>query len=150
MTYLRRGESQNAWYSAPHLITFYRYLRFYSSGLVISLQTVESPTTIVKKINPSLRMKGTTFGKWQLDHYDSSVQLWDLEDPAIVPKNIRKYSFTMGLKMSSTARGRMNKLEMKNLQTVRKSDGEVEEVPIRPTKAFYFSKVASYALDDME
>lgn len=36
----------------------------------------------------------------------------------------------------------MNKLEMGGLSTVRRSDGEVEEVPIRPTKPFFFSKVS--------
>lgn len=36
----------------------------------------------------------------------------------------------------------MNKLEMGTLSTVRRSDGEVEDVPIRPTKPFFFSKVS--------
>lgn len=30
VTYLRRGES-NSWYAPSHIITFYRYLRFYAS-----------------------------------------------------------------------------------------------------------------------
>lgn len=81
-----------------------------------------------------------------MNHLDSSVELWDLEDPALI-KSSRKYSFRMECQLGSTARGRMNKLDMKGLQTVRRSDGEVEEIPIR-AKPFYFSKVGSYANDE--
>ena len=40
-----------------------------------------------------------------------------------------------------------NKLDLLSLATERRSTLEVEDVPIRPTKPFYFSKVAVYAAE---
>lgn len=40
-----------------------------------------------------------------------------------------------------------NKLDLLNLATVHRSTLELEDVPIKPTKPFYFSKVASFSLD---
>ncbi|GAA5901622.1 hypothetical protein JCM6882_006026 [Rhodosporidiobolus microsporus] len=144
VTYLRRGEEQ-AWTSQTHLITFYRYLRFYHHGLVISLLTTDPPTTIVRRLNPSLRMKGLTFGRWRLR--GDLVEVWGLEDPS-VPEGSRKYSFRMSCKLKSTARGRMNKLEMLSLSTENRTTLEIDDVPIRPTKPFFFSRVAAYAGED--
>ncbi|SCV67584.1 BQ2448_5195 [Microbotryum intermedium] len=133
VTYLRRGEN-SSWYSPTHLITFYRYLRFYPNGLVLSLLTVDPPAAVVRTLNPALRTKGLTFGRWELrgDH----VNLWDCIDPSVEEAS-RKYSFTMELKLRSTYRGRMNKLDMISLATERRLSREVEPVPIRPAKPFY-------------
>ncbi|SCZ93763.1 BZ3500_MvSof-1268-A1-R1_Chr6-3g08869 [Microbotryum saponariae] len=133
VTYLRRGEN-SSWYSPTHLITFYRYLRFYPNGLVVSLLTVDPPAAVVRILNPALRVKGLTFGRWELrgDHVD----LWELIDPS-VEETSRKYSFRMELKLRSTNRGWMNKLDMISLATERRLSGEVEPVPIKPTKPYY-------------
>jgi hypothetical protein len=45
---------------------------------------------------------------------------------------------------------RRNKLEMILLATEHRQTLELEPVPIRPTKPFFFSKVASYAGEDLE
>jgi F-box protein 9 len=104
VTYLRRGESSNAWTSPTHLVTFYRYLRFYPTGLVLSLLTVDPPATVVKMLNPTLRVQGLTIGRWRLR--GDEVECWGLEDPS-VEENRRKYSFRMNCRLRSTARGRM-------------------------------------------
>ncbi|KAI5476418.1 F-box domain-containing protein [Pseudohyphozyma bogoriensis] len=141
VTYLRRGESQTL-YSPTHLITFYRYFRFYASGLVLSLLTTDPPNVVVRQFNPALRLKGFTRGKWRLR--GEGVECWGLEDPGVAERE-RKYAFRCGLRLRSTARGRMNKLEMLTLATEHRVTRELEDVPIRPTKPFFFSKVASYA-----
>ncbi|BGP55111.1 hypothetical protein JCM8202_004308 [Rhodotorula sphaerocarpa] len=141
VTYLRRGEVQSI-YAPTHLITFYRYLRFYHHGLVLSLLTTDPPGTVVRRFNPTLRMAGLSFGRWRLR--GNRIELWGLEDPS-VPEERKKYSFRMSLDLKSTARGRMNKLVMVSLATEHRQTLEVEEVPIRPSKPFYFSKVAAYA-----
>ncbi|KAL8287544.1 hypothetical protein RQP46_003402 [Phenoliferia psychrophenolica] len=133
VTYVRKGDSSTA------------CLRFYPSGLVVSLLTVEAPDGVVRTLNPSLRVKGVMFGTWRLR--DDIVDCWGLEDPNIVEAS-RKYSFRMQLRLKSTARGRMNKLEMLSLATEDRRSLELEEVPIRPTKPFFFSKVAAYAGDE--
>ncbi|KAK4049002.1 hypothetical protein OIV83_004363 [Microbotryomycetes sp. JL201] len=142
VTYLRRGEN-TSWFAPSHLITFYRYLRFYDNGFVISLLTVDTPDTIVRHLNPALRLKGLTFGRWRLND-DNLVELWGLEDP-LVNERDRKYSFRMTCRLKSTARGRMNKLEMVSMATEHRTTLELCDVPIKPTKPFFFSKVASYA-----
>lgn len=45
---------------------------------------------------------------------------------------------------------RRNKLEMLTLATEHRQTLELTPVPIKPTKPFFFSKVASYAADDLE
>ncbi|GAA5963649.1 hypothetical protein JCM3765_003530 [Sporobolomyces pararoseus] len=141
VTYLRRGEVVSI-YAPTHLITFYRYFRFYHHGLVISLLTTDPPNTVVRRLNPSLRMQGLTFGRWHLR--GDLVEMWDLEDPA-VPADSRKYSFNMTCRLKSSARGRMNKLDLISMSTQRRETLEIENLPLRPNKPYYFSKVAQYA-----
>ncbi|BGP24252.1 F-box domain-containing protein [Rhodotorula toruloides] len=144
VTYLRRGETVSV-YAPTHLITFYRYLRFYHHGLAISLLTTDPPGQVVRRLNPTLRMSGLSFGRWRLR--GDLVEVWGLEDPS-VPEERRKYSLRMNCRFKSTARGRMNKLEMLSLATENRRTLELEDVPIRPSKPFFFSKVQSYALED--
>ena len=101
--YLRRGEVQSV-YAPTHLVTFYRYLRFYHHGLVLSLLTTDPPGTVVRRFNPTLRMAGLSFGRWRLR--GNRIDLWGLEDPSI-PDDRKKYSFRMSLDLKSTARGKM-------------------------------------------
>ena len=79
-------------------------MRFYPSGLVVSLLTVDAPDGVVRTLNPSLRVKGVMLGTWRLR--DDLVECWGLEDPNVVEAS-RKYSFRMQLRLKSTARGRM-------------------------------------------
>ncbi|GAA6022393.1 hypothetical protein JCM11491_001576 [Sporobolomyces phaffii] len=145
VTYLRRGEVVSI-YAPTHLITFYRYYRFYHHGLVISLLTTDPPNTVVRRLNPSLRTHGLTFGRWRLR--GDLVEMSDLEDPSIGP-DARKYSFNMTCRLKSSARGRMNKLELLSMSTQRRDTLEVEELPLRPNKPYYFSKVAQYAHESL-
>lgn len=145
VTYFRQGQSE-AWHAPTHLITFYRYLRFYPSGLAISFLTTDAPAQVVRRLNPALRAKGCTFGRWRLR--GQVVECWGLEDPG-TPAERRRYSFRMELTLKSTTRGRMNKLEMVSLATEHKGTGVVEDVPIKPTKPFLFSKVAGYGVEDL-
>lgn len=101
--YLRRGETVSV-YAPTHLITFYRYLRFYHHGLAISLLTTDPPGQVVRRLNPTLRMSGLSFGRWRLR--GDLVEVWGLEDPS-VPEERRKYSLRMNCRFKSTARGRM-------------------------------------------
>lgn len=94
--------------------------------------------------------------------------MWDLEDPAVAVDS-RKYSFNMTCRLKSSARGRMyvpslsmqcqrlartaahrlelgrNKLDLISMSTQRRETLEIENLPLRPNKPYYFSKVAQYA-----
>ncbi|GAA5943149.1 SCF ubiquitin ligase complex subunit HRT3 [Sporobolomyces koalae] len=143
VTYLRRGEVVSI-YAPTHLITFYRYFRFYHHGLVISLLTTEPPNSIVRRLNPTLRMQGLTFGYWCLR--GDIVEMTNLEDPG-VPEASRKYAFNMACRLKSSTRGRMNKLDLISMSTQRKDTFEIESLPLRPNKPYYFSKVVQYSHD---
>lgn len=91
-----------------------------------------------------MRVKGLTFGRWRLR--GEAIELWGLEDPAI-DESRRKYSFRMECRLRSTGRGRMNKIEMLSMATEHRLTLEQIPVPIRPTKPFFFSKVASYSAE---
>jgi hypothetical protein len=71
---------------------------------VLSLLTTDPPNTIVRRLNPTLRMKGLMFGRWRLR--GENVEIWGLEDPSVEEQQ-RKYSFRMTCRLRSTARGRM-------------------------------------------
>ncbi|GAA5877930.1 hypothetical protein JCM8547_007082 [Rhodosporidiobolus lusitaniae] len=144
VTYLRRGETESR-YAPTHLVTFYRYCRFYHNGLVLSLLTTDPPNTVVRRLNPTLRMKGLTIGRWRLK--GELVELSDLQDPAVKEQD-RKYSFKMEFKLKSTMRGKQNKLEMISLATENLRTLEVEPLALRPVKPFFFSRVAAYAGED--
>lgn len=96
----------------------------------------------MRGLNPAMRVKGLTFGRWRLR--GESIELWALEDPSI-DESRRKYSFRMECRLKSTGRGRMNKIEMLSMATEHRTTLEQIDVPIRPTKPFFFSRVAHYA-----
>ena len=80
--YQRQGASQHSqytWTSNPiHIVTYYRYLRFFRDGTVISLQTTSEPVDVVPYLTkehlhqrhtgglPSAVMKEAKHGRWRL------------------------------------------------------------------------------------
>ncbi|KAH8155152.1 uncharacterized protein LAJ45_00161 [Morchella importuna] len=45
--YVRQGASQSGWNTPVHIVTYYRYLRFYDDGTVLSLLTSCEPSEVV-------------------------------------------------------------------------------------------------------
>lgn len=76
----------------------------FRQGLAISLLSTDAPGSVVRGLNPSLRVKGLTFGRWRLR--GDEVDLWGLEDPS-VEESRRKYSFRVNCRLKSSTRGRM-------------------------------------------
>lgn len=163
ITYLRRGAQDGSFYDPTHLVTYYRYLVFLPSGDVVSLLSHEAPTSVVPTLLSAAHNKqpaaGYTVGRWRILHRDATsssdrqsnstlVQLSSLEDPRVSSPRDIKYSFKMLCQLKSTARGRMNKLEMISLMTLNHRTNDESPIPIkqannsRPT--FFFSRVLSY------
>ncbi|CAG8520643.1 7300_t:CDS:2 [Dentiscutata heterogama] len=65
--YLRPGAAENAWHQPIHLITYYRYLRFYSDGTCILLLTTTEPINVVKQFTSEYKSKGFMKGTWVLN-----------------------------------------------------------------------------------
>jgi hypothetical protein len=101
-------------------------------------------------------MRGLQVGRWHLR--GDVISCWDLEDQ-MADSHRRGYSMEAEFRLRSTSRGKMwvctpektrltrearNKLTMNHLRTANKATGEVRDVDLQHTKAWYFSCVRSY------
>ncbi|KAK2463536.1 hypothetical protein APHAL10511_004287 [Amanita phalloides] len=86
--YVRAGLSENHWVNISHLITYNRFLRFFSNGLVLSLLAngEMSPQQVIPLLKPTLRMKGLHIGTWQL--LGSAVQLNLVDANGVLPASL--------------------------------------------------------------
>lgn len=107
-------------------------------------------------MKPSLRAKGTLFGRWILTtHKDPttgletpSIEIRQMLEPGL---NTPKYEFEMDLGLKTTTRGRWNKLEMRTYQSIRLGTGEALGLSLKHQKPFYFSKwVATNVIIQLE
>ncbi|CUS12622.1 unnamed protein product [Tuber aestivum] len=110
--YLRTGASQS-WNTPVHIVTYYRYLRFYPNGTVLSLLTTCEPAEVVHGFNKiplipahlgGLPVGAVSWGKyvskgrWRMD---KDGQL-DVETEAPM---MDKYLFRMALKVKNVRAG---------------------------------------------
>ncbi|KPM45962.1 hypothetical protein AK830_g677 [Neonectria ditissima] len=93
VNYVRTGQAstnQTTWGSPIHIVTYYRYLRFFRDGTLISLLTTNEPSTVIHHLTrddlrlhrgathphlPSAVMALALRGRWRLSSAD------DLDDP---------------------------------------------------------------------
>lgn len=153
--YLRHGESESAWNTFTQLVTFYRYLRFFADGLVISWLSTDVPTNSVPALDESLRCKGLLHGRWKLRN--DAILISDLKDP---DRDIRRvpYVFRMKAKLKSSVHGKHNKIELLEYVSLNREEEEVD-IPLKVCnvcvtniiltvlqhqRPYYFSKVRSW------
>ncbi len=123
--YARPGMSEDAWIRVIHVVEFYRSIRFLPDGTALSLLTTDAPSETVRKLEPGLKAKGFSKGRWELfeqgleDDEDEGrprgpkVVVEDLRD-----KSMQKYAFRMVFGLRSTTRGRWNKLDLLEYHSV--------------------------------
>ncbi|KAH9852654.1 hypothetical protein C2E23DRAFT_824705 [Lenzites betulinus] len=140
--YIRNGIGENAWVNYSHLITYYRYLRFFPDGQVLSLLANEelNPQHVIPLLTPALRMKGFMIGTWYLD--GTEVHVEELLEPGATD---RRYSFQMLLELHSRPLGRWNRLSFREYDSVHIGSGEATPLALKNERPFWFSKVRSYA-----
>lgn len=114
--YVRAGASQS-WNTPVYIVTYYRYLRFYPNGTVLSLLSSSEPNEVVPGFNKASLTpahlggsggppvgswsKYVSRGRWRM-HGD------DLVDVEIKAPMMDRYLFIMGLKIKCVrAKGRM-------------------------------------------
>jgi F-box protein 9 len=158
------GPSQASWSSPVHIVTYYRYLRFFRDGTVISLQTTSEPSDVVHHLTkellethrdgasshlPSAVMQNALRGRWRLstatDH--PSAELKDAEGDVLVDTEAPypKYIFRMELSLRSASKGaKNNKLAWKGFWYYNKLTDDLEEFTLRNDRAFIWSRVKSY------
>ncbi|XP_069462224.1 F-box only protein 9 isoform X2 [Ambystoma mexicanum] len=165
-TYIRQGEqSLDGFYRAWHQVEYYRYMRFFSDGLVMMLTTPEEPQSIVSRLrtrNP--RTDAILFGHYRLSQEtDNQTKVFavimkkkDEKPPDSKYRYFRRapvqetdHSFQVGLQLCSSGRQKFNKLVWihHSCHITYRSTGETTATAFEIDKTyapFYFARVKSF------
>jgi F-box protein 9 len=161
VNYIRPGQaapSQLTWGSPVHIVTYYRYLRFFRNGTVISLLTTSEPTEIVHVLTPTLldsRPGPTSLvhnalrGRWRLSSVadDPTKSLAQAEGMVFVETEGvgENYVYRMELDIKAVGKTtKSNRLVWKGFWCYNKLTDDWGEFGLRNDKAFVFSRVRRY------
>ncbi|KAK7914762.1 hypothetical protein PG985_012465 [Apiospora marii] len=172
VNYIRQGHStgnQITWNSPVHIVTYYRYLRFFRDGTVISLLTTADPADVVHSLTkelvrqhenkamthlPTAVMAEARKGRWRLScpaldkDPDADVDLAELEGNLFIETESAvgpKYEYRMDLALKSAGKGaRNNKLVWKGFWSYNRLTDDWGAFELKNDKAYYFSRVKSY------
>lgn len=97
--YTRSGASQG-WNTPVHIVTYYRYLRFYPTGTVLSLLSTAEPADVVPAFGrtttaPAAWVKYVSPGRWRLDPGGRV-------DVEAEPQGMHRYLFRMQMRVRGT------------------------------------------------
>jgi F-box protein 9 len=99
--YLRPGQSDLSWNTPIHMVTYYRYVRFFPGGECVCVLSTVEPKEVVHAVTRECQLKGACFGTWTMEEEgEVSIQI----------AGARRYTFLQGLQVRSTMRGKHNKL----------------------------------------
>jgi len=162
VNYTRPGAhstNTSTWGTPIHIVTYFRYLRFFRDGSAISLLTTAEPVDVVhhlKKENlnkepgghlPSSVMKDALRGRWRLSGPGDGVLSDEVEgDVHIETEGVTsKYMWKMQFGLGNAGRNtRNNKLTWKGFWYYNKLADDWGEFGLKNDKAFYWSRVKSY------
>jgi F-box protein 9 len=167
VNYIRPGQAspnQVTWNSPVHIVTYYRYLRFFRDGTVISLLTTSEPADVVHYLTkelqethrngaaahlPSIVMQYALRGRWRLstviDNPDADLK--DAEGDVFVETEgaSSKYMYCMKFSLRTAGKGvRNNKLVWQAFWSYNLLTDDSGEFSLRNDKAFFWSRVKSY------
>lgn len=167
VNYTRPGATSTntlTWGTPVHVVTYYRYLRFFRDGTVISLLTTSEPADVVHHLTkenlgqpahststlPSAVMKGALHGRWRLTGPASSSSTSEepeaegdlhVETEGVVPR----LTYKLLLTLAHAGKGaRNNKLAWKGFWSYNRLTDDWGEFGLRNDRAFYWSRVKSY------
>ncbi|KAK6820507.1 F-box protein pof7 [Apiospora arundinis] len=172
VNYFRQGHStgnQITWNSPVHIVTYYRYLRFFRDGTVISLLTTVDPADVVHNLTkelvrqhenkamahlPTAVMSEARKGRWRLScpaldkEEGSDADLAEVEGDLFIETESAvgpKYEYRMDLALKSAGKGaRNNKLVWKGFWSYNRLTDDWGTFELKNDKAYYFSRVKSY------
>jgi F-box protein 9 len=170
VNYFRPGQaspSQITWNSPVLSVTYFRYLRFFRDGTVISLQTTAEPVDVVHFLTksnreshkggqgahpPSAIMKDAFRGRWRLSTTSDNpeAELQDAEgDLYVETEGVGKYIFNMEFSLRSAGKGaRNNKLVWKRYWHSNMLSNDSGEFSLKHDKPFFWSRVKSYGMGE--
>ncbi|KAK0630080.1 hypothetical protein B0T17DRAFT_607135 [Bombardia bombarda] len=150
VNYIRAGQAaanQLTWGSPVHIVTYYRYLRFFRDGTAISLLTTTEPADVVHHLTreavalhaggaaphlPGIVMQSALKGRWRLETVgdNAGATVSEAEGNVVVEtEGVSKYVYRLSLAL------RYNRL----------TDDWAEFV-MRDNKPFIFSRVRGYGV----
>ncbi|KAG0168513.1 hypothetical protein DFQ30_004647 [Apophysomyces sp. BC1015] len=137
--YIRMGTS-DTWNQPVHLVTYYRYLRFFPNGRILKHVTTDEPADVVKLLRPNYKKRQIFLGQFDIEGDQIVVEMQD----RVLPRE----HFRMSLAIKSTHRGRHNKLAWQEYISV--TDGREDVIhtyDLKLMKPYFFSVVRSYSID---
>lgn len=179
VNYTRPGAASTdtrTWGTPIHIVTYFRYLRFFRDGTVISLLTTTEPVDVVHHLTkenlsnvkersraggilPTAVMKDALRGRWRLSGPgpgpgpSSSKPNEEVEAEGDVHVEtegvIPKYMWKMQFSLGSAGRkdgARNNKLGWVGFWSYNKLTDDWGEFGLKNDKAFYFSRVRGFGM----
>ncbi|SPO02298.1 related to H. sapiens F-box protein [Cephalotrichum gorgonifer] len=176
--YIRAGSHTNGshitWNSPVHIVTYYRYLRFFRDGTVASLLSSAEPADVVPHFTrealeaqregqgaahlPSAVVRGSLRGRWRLipagepeageEGRDAGGMERREGDLVVETEGVHsKYIYRMDLSLRSAGKAaRNNKLLWRGFYSYNKLTDDWAEFLLKNDKPFYFSRVRSYGV----
>ena len=177
VNYVRSGQAstnQATWGGAPiHIVTYYRYLRFFRDGTCISLLTTSEPTDVVHHMTkenllhhrelkkkelhvsslPSADMALALKGRWRLssdqEEEEEGAETGGSQGEGDLyvetEGTTSKYLYRMDLSLRSAGKGaRNNKVVWRGFYSYNKLTDDWAEFMLKNDKPFFFSRVKSY------
>ncbi|KAL8693069.1 MAG: hypothetical protein Q9218_002033 [Villophora microphyllina] len=167
--------SSNATFTSPvHIVTYYRYLRFFRDGTCVSLLTTVEPVDVVHHLTkenmhghhnresmlPSAVMRHALRGRWKLSGSLDPLQgnIIASEDEKLPEGHLHietegvdpKYMYKMHLELRSAGREvggtRNNKLIWKGFWSYNRLTDDWAAFTLRNDRAFFWSRVRSYGM----
>lgn len=140
VNYLRYGshaEGTSSFLNPVHMITYYRYFRFYPDGKVLRLLTTDEPSTVVKHFSRDSKPKGSELCSWSLGFEDNFGRV-------TIKRSNDKYSFCETLQIKNQGNKKHQRLKWVS-SVIENLEGDISECSLKNEKPFFFSRVKSYA-----
>ncbi|KAI9311287.1 hypothetical protein BX666DRAFT_1868275 [Dichotomocladium elegans] len=138
--YIRPGSNENTYNQPVHLVTYYRYIRFFPDGTILKYLSTDEPSLVVRQLNRDFERRQVFRGHFEQLEGRIYVEMKDWLRP--------REDFRMTLEIKSTHRGRHNKLQWVEYSSY--TDGRVEDespYDLKMMKPYFFSGVRSYKVD---
>ncbi|EAA34959.1 hypothetical protein GE21DRAFT_1190 [Neurospora crassa] len=176
VNYIRTGQANanaTTWGSPVHIVTYYRYLRFFRDGTAISLLTTAEPADVVYHLTreamalhagkrqagnntalthlPSAPMQYALKGRWRLASAadNPAAPLNEIEGDLIVEtEGVGKYIYRLDLTLKSAGKmgAKNNKLVWRGFYNYDRMTDDWGEFTLKHDKPFFFSRVKSYGV----
>lgn len=167
VNYVRPGASsptQISWNTPVHIVTYYRYLRFFRDGTAVSLLTTAEPADVVHYLTkdnmhtyhsgamPSAVMKPALRGRWRLSGSTDGANNGTVHeaegDVHVETEGVdAKYMYKMHFSLRSAGRAaKNNKMTWRGFWSYNKLTDDWAEFALRNDRAFFWSRVKSYGM----